>query len=236
MPKVYEMVISKVIQETPDVRTFRYQWPNGTDIDFKAGQFITVHFLDDPKTRRAYSLSSCALDRGFFDITVKRAGNFGTRFYDNAKEGMKMAVFPPTGKFLLPEDPTKDVIMMAGGSGVTPFRAFVREITRRGLPTRAAILYSVRVPQDIIFNDEFRKLEASNPNFRFLVTCTRATPEHGWTGRTGRIDAQWILDNTRDLNRTVYYTCATNELLDSMVALLTAAGVPKDHIVFEKWG
>ena len=52
----------------------------------------------------------------------------------------------------------------------------------------------------------------------------------------GRIDAKWILENTRDRGNTVYYTCGTNNLIDSMSALLAEAGVPKDHIVFEKWG
>lgn len=236
MAKEYEMTISKITQETPDVRTFRYDWPEGADFQFKTGQFLTVYFPDQPKVRRAYSLSSCALDRGFFEITVKRMGNFGTYFYDTAIEGTKMMVLPPAGKYLLPDDPGKDIVMMAGGSGVTPFRAFVRDVTRRGLPTRMTILYSVRVPQDIIFNDEFRKIEAANPNFRFLVTCTRVTPEMGWAGRTGRIDAKWILENTRELNRTVYYTCGPNELIDAMAKLLQEARIPKDHIVFEKWG
>ncbi len=233
--KQFELNITKIVQETPDVRTFRYDW-NGNEFDVKTGQFITVNFLDDPKTRRAYSLSNCALDRGYFEVTVKRMGNFGTRFYDNAREGMKMCVLPPTGKFLPPINSSKDLFMMAGGSGVTPFRGFVREISRRGLPTKMTLMYSVRVPQDIIFNDEFRKLEAANPNFRFLVTCTRATPEQQWTGRVGRMDSNWILENTRDRENTVYYTCGTNDLIDSMAKLLAEAGVPKDHIVFEKWG
>jgi len=47
--------------------------------DFKTGQFITLYWPDTPAYKRAYSLSSCALDRGFYEVTVKRDGKMGTR-------------------------------------------------------------------------------------------------------------------------------------------------------------
>jgi len=91
-------------------------------------------------------------------------------------------VIPPTGRFLPVLEPNKHLICIAGGSGVTPFRGFVRDATRRKLETKISILYSVRTTTDIIFNDEFRKLEQDNPNFKFLVTCTRLDSEHPWSG------------------------------------------------------
>ena len=75
-------------------------------------------------------------------------------------------------------EPDKHLICIAGGSGVTPFRGFVREATRRKLDTKITVLYSVRThAQDIIFNEEFHQLEQENPNFNFYVTCTRLRPE-----------------------------------------------------------
>src|SRR5690242_5772519 len=125
------MSCTRVTDETPDVRTFRLDWPAGVNFQFKTGQFITVWFPTDPATKRAYSLSSCELDRGHFDITVKKAGVFGTRLYTELKAGMKLMVIEPVGRFTLPDDPTRDVIMIAGGSGVTPFRGYVRYLTKR---------------------------------------------------------------------------------------------------------
>ena len=234
--KITEMVCSKVTDETHDVRTFRLDWPTGVDYQFVTGQFITVWFPEDPKIKRAYSLSSCELDRGYFDITVKKAGNFGTRLWTDLKEGMKLMVIEPVGKFNLPEDPAKDVIMIAGGSGITPFRGYVRHMTKLQPQTRSVILYSVRVPSDIIFNDEFRKLEAVNPNFRFVVTCTRAENDPHWTGRKGRVGEALLHEFTRSLQNTVYYTCGPTELVEAIEQMLLAAGTPKEQIRAEKWG
>src|ERR1700691_1358875 len=128
MPKISaEMAIKSVQVELPDTKTIKLQWPEGYDVDFKTGQFITVFWPDSPEYKRAYSLSSCALDRGFHEITVKRDGKMGTRIVDWARAGDKMGVLPPVGKFLPVFAPNKHLICVAGGSGVTPFRGFVRD-------------------------------------------------------------------------------------------------------------
>src|SRR5687767_5526268 len=174
---IVEMVIEATTLELPDTKTVKLKWPEGYEVDFKTGQFITLCWPDDPQYKRAYSLSSCALDRGFFDVTVKRDGKMGTRIVDWARPGHKVGVLPPTGRFLPVFEPHKHLVCIAGGSGVTPFRGFVREATHRKLETKITVLYSVRTPRDIIFNDEFHQLELDNPRFNFYVTCTRMAPE-----------------------------------------------------------
>lgn len=235
--QIAEMVIEAAPMELPDTKTIRLKWPDGYDVDFKTGQFITLFWPDTPAYKRAYSLSSCALDRGFFEVTVKREGKMGTRIVDWAKPGDKMAVLPPAGKFLPVLEPNKHLICIAGGSGVTPFRGFVREATRRKLDTRITILYSVRTTNDIIFNKEFRELAQENHNFNFYVTCTRLHPDDPWTGRRGRINSEWIQEHVHDLPNTVFYACGPNELVEATEKLvIEELKVPKEQMKVEKWG
>ena len=235
--QIAEMVISETVMELPDTKTIRLKWPDGYDIDFKTGQFITLYWPDTPSYKRAYSLSSCALDRGFYEVTVKRDGKMGTRIVDWAKAGDKMFVIPPTGRFLPVYEPNKHLICVAGGSGVTPFRAFAREATRRKLETKITVLYSVRTTNDIIFYKEFQKLQMENPKFSFYVTCTRLHPEDSWNGRRGRITPEWIKEQIIDLSNTVFYACGPNELVDFAEQLVLAGlQVPKEQMKTEKWG
>ncbi len=237
--QIAEMLIESVNMELPDVKTLRYKWPEGYDPgEFKTGQFITVYWPDTTAYKRAYSLSSCALDRGFYEVTVKRDGKMGTRIVDWAKAGDKMFVIPPTGRFLPAFDPPgKHLICVAGGSGVTPFRGFVRDATRRNLDTKITVLYSVRTTADIIFNDEFRQLEKENPHFQFNVTCTRLPETDPWTGRRGRITAEWVKSFIGDLANTVVYACGTTELVESTEHLvLGELKLAKEQMRTEKWG
>ena len=224
--------------ELPDTKTLRLKWPEDYEVDFKTGQFITVYWPHKPKYKRAYSLSSCALDRGNFEVTVKRDGKMGTSIVDWAEAGDTMWVIEPTGKFLPVYDPPgQHLICVAGGSGVTPFRGFVREATKRQMDTKITVLYSVRTTDDIIFNEEFRALEAENPNFQFLVTCTRLPDDDPWEGRRGRINSDWIKDQIGDLATTTFYACGPNALVDfSSDLVLNGLGVDKEQMIVEKWG
>jgi ferredoxin-NADP reductase len=235
--KAVEMAIECTVMELPDTKTIRLQWPENYDVQFQTGQFITLFWPDTPEYKRAYSLSSSALDRGLFEVTVKRDGKMGTRLVDWAKPGDKLGVIPPVGRFLPVFEPDKQLICIAGGSGVTPFRAFVREATQRKLETRITILYSVRTTRDIIFNEEFRRMEKENPRFQFHVTCTRLEPDDPWTGRRGRITAPWIKEQIGDLSKTVFYACGPNALVEATETLLREElNVPKEQMRVEKWG
>lgn len=232
-----EMTIETVTTELPDTKTLRLQWPDGYDPDFQTGQFITIYWADAPEYKRAYSLSSCALDRGFYEVTVKREGKMGTRVVDWAKPGNKLLVLPPAGKFLPDFAPGRELVCIAGGSGVTPFRAFAREATRRALPNKITVLYSVRTTNDIIFEREFRELALANANFNFYVTCTRLHPDDKWTGRRGRIDAAWVREQIHDLANTTFYACGPNPLVEFAEQLVIhELGVPKAQMKTEKWG
>lgn len=232
-----EMLIESATMELPDTKTIRLKWPDGHNPDFLTGQFITVYWPDTPGYKRAYSLSSCALDRGAYEVTVKRDGKMGTRIVDWAKAGDKIFVLPPAGKFLPVLEPNKHLICIAGGSGVTPFRGFVREATRRNLETEITVLYSVRTTNDIIFNAEFRELAQQNPNFNFYVTCTRLHEQDPWTGRRGRIDPAWIKEHVHDLPNTVFYACGPNALVEATEELVVhGLSVPKAQMKTEKWG
>lgn len=235
--QIVEMLVESATMELPDTKTLKLQWPSGYDVDFKTGQFITVYFGDTPSYKRAYSLSSSALDRGFYEITIKRDGKMGTRLVDWAQSGDKLFVIPPAGRFLPVLEPGKHLVCIAGGSGVTPFRAFAREAAQRNAATKITVLYSVRTTNDIIFNEEFRKLEQENPHFKFLVTCTRLPGEHPWTGRRGRIDANWVREHVDDLTNTVFYACGPNALVDGTEHLVVEElKVPKEQMKVEKWG
>jgi glycine betaine catabolism B len=235
--QIAEMEVSAVTMELPDTKTVRFQWPADYEPEFKTGQFITLYFPDTPVYKRAYSLSSCALDRGYYEVTVKREGKMGTRIVDWVKAGDRLFVIPPTGRFLPVYEPGKHLICIAGGSGVTPFRGFVREATMRNIETRISVLYSVRTTNDIIFNNEFRELAQINPNFNFYVTCTRLSMEDPWTGRRGRIDAAFVREHVLDPAHSVFYACGPNELVEAIEhMILHDLQIPKEQLRTEKWG
>ena len=234
---VVEMPITKVVQETHDTRTFRLLPPDGFSMDWLPGQFITIYLPDDPKTRRAYSLSSSPLDGHYLEITIKQMGSFGTKLYDTGAVGTKVNVIAPRGKFVLPADPATPVMLISGGSGVTPYRSMMRYIAQKQLSTPVVNLYSVRAPEDIIFKDEFEQLCKANPHFKFIVTCTRVPPEDKqWTGLRGRVSPDLVRQLTPAADRAVYYACGSHDFVLGLATMLHDMGLPKERVIYEDWG
>jgi NAD(P)H-flavin reductase len=92
-------------------------------------------------------------------------------------------------------------------------------------------------PSQLVSEAEFRELEAKNPRFKFLVTCTRLTPEDPWTGRRGRVTPEWVKSFVDDPANTVFYACGTNDMVNAVEHLvLHDLGLPKEQMKLEKWG
>ena len=171
------MLVESATMELPDTKTLKLQWPSGYDVDFKTGQFITVYFGDTPSYKRAYSLSSSALDRGFYEITIKRDGKMGTRLVDWAQSGDKLFVIPPAGRFLPVLEPGKHLVCIAGGSGVTPFRAFARK-RHNAMPQPKSPSSTASARLSISFST--RSSESSS---RRIPTSGSTSPARGWPRR-----------------------------------------------------
>jgi ferredoxin-NADP reductase len=232
-----EMLVESATMELPDTKTLRLKWPDGHNPEFLTGQFITVYWPDAPNYKRAYSLSSCALDRGAYEVTVKRDGKMGTRIVDWAKSGDKMFVLPPAGK-----------IPARAGTGQTSHlhrgrfrRDAVPRFRARGDPAQVGHAHhrALQRPhhQRHHFKQEFHELTLANPNFYFYVTCTRLSEKDTWNGRRGRIDPAWVKEHVHDLPNTVFYACGPNALVEATEELVVhGLNVPKAQMKTEKWG
>ena len=236
----YDIPIAKVIEETHTDRTFVFPHPPGAEKEFGfiAGQFITVIDPEDdvqPPRKKAYSISSSPLDAGRVEVTVRDMGSFGARFY-RFPEGKVLKVIPPRGQFTLDKEITDDLLLTAGGSGVTPYRGFVRYLRSVGHTRPVTVLYSARVPEDLVFDAEFRMHAREVPWFKYVPTVTRLAPDIPFDGLRGRVNDEMVKALIRDPKTTTYYACGPNEFVDTALGAAERLGIPKERRRKEKWG
>lgn len=239
-PTSYLLPIASITTETPTDRTFTFRIPaeGAQDFAFVPGQFLTITDPEDeatPPRKKAYSISSSPTDVGIVEVTVRAMGSFGERF-SQFPAGKTLLVVPPRGRFTLDPAPTGDLILAAGGSGVAPYRGFVRYLRAKGLSPRTTVLYSARVPEDLVFDAEFRRHAREVPWFRYLPTVTRLPADAPWDGARGRVSAELLGSILREPSKTTLFACGPNEFVDAILALAAGAGLPPDHLRKEKWG
>jgi glycine betaine catabolism B len=239
-PAEHLVAIERVVQETPTDRTFVLPVPKGAEAEFRfaPGQFVTVIDPDDsatPPRKKAYSISSSPEDAGRIEVTVRDMGDFGHRFYGFAP-GKVLRVIPPRGKFTLPPVVKDDLLFLAGGSGVTPFRGFVRSLRARLHERPVTLVTSARVPADLVFDAEMRRHARETTWFRYVPTVTRLDPSVPFAGRRGRVDAAMLRSLLRRPAETTVYACGPDPFVDAALAAAAEAGVPAAKTHKEKWG
>lgn len=230
--------IVSVHQETPIDRTFQLAIPSEDReaFHFTPGQFVVVHDPREAKPRRrAYSISSPPSTAPFLELTVRDMGTFGHTFY-GLPAGTALAMRAPAGRFVLQEAPGERVLMVAGGSGVTPFRAFVGDMQARRATTPATLLQTAQQPEELVFHERFSGWAHAHAPFTYVPTVTRAAPEHPWAGRRGRIDAALLHAHLGAPERTRFYACGPAPFVQAMLALAEEAGIPADRRHKEQWG
>ncbi|MBX5482427.1 MAG: oxidoreductase [Myxococcaceae bacterium] len=236
-PRPFEVVVSRVIQETPDTVTLDL-FTGNERIDYKAGQFLTIDvhqfkvlgrfasFLEDLKKRkeppRAYSVGS-APHEPFISITVKEEPYVpGVSAYPpllspllvhQTQVGTRMIVTGFTGAYTLPDEPEPGrdhVVHICAGSGIVPNFSILKEDLRVTRRYRHTLLFSNKTYQDICYADPLRQLERDFPErLKVVHFLTRETdPRYfGEKVRKGRITAEAIRELVPDLDRALFYLC-----------------------------
>ncbi|MBI4441395.1 hypothetical protein HY639_04460 [Candidatus Woesearchaeota archaeon] len=231
--QTYQAKIEKIVQDTETVKTYFLNL--GRDMDFIPGQFVMVEFAHKlPNTRRAYSISSSPSQKRVIGITLKKAGVFTTEM-DNAPVGEEMLVKGPFGHFTLDESVKDDLIFLAGGTGVTPFRCMITYLLEKKAPNTMTLFYSSRAPDEFVFLDELAALQAKNPQFRAIFTATRCT-DPSWKGQCERINPDMIMRTVPNYNDCLYYLCGPPEMVAAMQTMLEKMGIETKRIKAERWG
>ena len=226
--------ISNVVREAQNTVTLRVQFPEHESINFIPGQYVMFGFLDGEESSRskAYSISSSPLHQGYVEVTVKREGPFSSRI-TKLKVGDKVKIRGPIGHFVFKEEYKQDIIMIAGGTGIAPFRSMLQYIKEKGLPNKVTLLYGTKIPEDIIYKDE---LQTYNRNITVAVTLSRVQEHHDWHGRKGRITGEMVQEYVDDFKNTLFYICGPDAMVHDMMKALREKGAGIRQIKVDKWG
>lgn len=164
----FELKVVDVVEETADAHSVSFAVPVGAEEQFtyKPGQFLTLAVPSEQTgvAARCYSLSSSPGDGGPLTITVKRTaqGYASNWVCDHLREGDSIRVLPPSGIFT-PASLDADLLLFAGGSGITPIISITRTALREG-KGRIVLFYANRDERSVIFARELTGLAAAHPD------------------------------------------------------------------------
>ena len=209
----------------------------GEEVDFRPGQyfFVTlpdVGYQDEKGLRRHITVVTSPNETGVLGLATRMRDSAFKRTLSELSVGAEVDVEPPKGNFVLPEDPSRPLVFVAGGIGITVFRSMLRYIGEDGLPYRVTLVYSNRDRESTAFLDELRELERELPHFRLILTMTQ---DPGWEGETRKIDAQFFTDHLgENLDEYTFLVAGPPGMAAAMQRELEEAGVTSENVVVER--
>ena len=210
----------------------------GEDFAFRPGQyfFVTlpdVGYQDRRGLRRHISIVTSPNEKGVVGLATRMRDSAFKRSLRELPVGTEVEVDPPKGRFALPEDPSRPLVFVAGGIGITVFRSMLRYIREERLPYRATLVYSNRDQESTAFLDELRELEGELPGLRLILTMTQ---DPLWSGETRKVDAQFFRDYLGDdLNAFTFLVAGPPPMAEAVQKALAEAGVERENVIAERY-
>jgi ferredoxin-NADP reductase len=204
----------------------------------RAGQHVDVRLTaeDGYQAQRSYSIASAPED-GVLVLTVERLddGEVSPYLTDELRAGDELELRGPIGGYFVWEQALGGpLLLIAGGSGIVPFRAMLRHRSAVDSETAVRLLYSSRSWDEVIYRDELLRQREMGVDVEF--TLTRAWPDD-WTGYRGRID-QVLLDEVAwpEGQRPLTYICGPSGFVEVVASGLVRGGHEARRIKTERFG
>ncbi len=233
-----KLKVIDLFQETPDVKTFRLATFDGGPLpfDYMPGQYMNLQLKIDGKTvSRSYTIASSPTRRDACELSIKRESHgLVSRFlHDTIQVGDAIQVGAPAGRFVYTGADSREVLLIAGGVGITPLMSIVRYLTDRSWGGEIYFLVVSKTEQDVIYRDELQLLKSRFPKLHVCTTLTRASPSHTWNGERGRVTVDLLQKFVPNYDRMPVYLCGPNEMMASTKQLLLSVGVAESSIHLE---
>jgi ferredoxin-NADP reductase len=226
--------VLEVVDETARCKSIVLE-PRAWD-GHRAGQHVDIRLTaeDGYQAQRSYSIASGPEDADL-RLTIERLddGEVSPYLVDELRPGDELELRGPIGGYFVWEQSSGGpLLLIAGGSGVVPFRAMLRHWASVGSTTAVRLLYSARSIDEVLYRHEL----LSDADLGVRIALTRAWPED-WEGHRGRVtpellrDVSWPVDE-----RPLIYVCGPTGFVEAIAGQLVEAGHDPGRIRTERFG
>ncbi|MBR6438977.1 MAG: NADH:ubiquinone reductase (Na(+)-transporting) subunit F [Bacteroidales bacterium] len=155
------------------------------------------------------------------------------------KPGDKVTISGPYGEFHI-KDTQNEIIFIGGGAGMAPMRSHILDLfLTKHTQRKVSYWYGGRSLRELFYIDDFKKIEADNPNFKFNIALSAPLLEDNWNGYVGNIHEvlfENYLKKHKEPEEIEYYLCGPPMMTQAVLTMLDNLGVPEENILFDDFG
>jgi CDP-4-dehydro-6-deoxyglucose reductase len=222
-----ECEVGDIAYPTPDVAILRLKLPAGSNLRFRAGQYVEV-ILEDG-ARRSFSIANAPHEQGAIELHVRHVpgGMFTTQVFKQLKQGDTLTIEGPRGGFYL-RDENRPVVLVASGTGFAPIKSMMLDGIRRKLAGPAFLYWGGRRKQDLYMLDLAESWVKRTSSFSFRPVLSAPEATDAWAGRTGLVH-EAVLADFPDLSAYDVYACGVPAMVEAAKRDFAKAHLPADR-------
>lgn len=227
----HRLHVARTVAETPDAYSLELAVPDelAERFRYRPGQFLTLRVPSERtgSVGRCYSLSTAPHEDGPLKVTVKRVTDgYGSNWLcDNATGGMAIDVLPPAGVFT-PKSLDADLLLFAGGSGITPIMSILKSVLATGTG-RLTLIYANRDERSVIFADELDALSRQHPDRLTVLHWLESVQGLPTVPQLAALAAPWAGRET--------FVCGPSAFMDTTSAALVELEVERKRVHIERF-
>jgi ferredoxin-NADP reductase len=220
-----------------DTTLLRFLLPPGRRLEARPGQFLTFEwFIDSKVVHRSYSICSSPTQSAYIEIMPKRVprGCVSEFLNDRAAPGLMVKARGPFGRFYFDETKHDRIVLIAGGSGITPMMSMLRYIQDLCISVSCTLIYCVRSETDLIFNAELCGLARQVSSFRYVPVVSQASAD--WKGWKGRLRGEVLDETIKEPLESTFFLCGPTGFMELGRVLVEQMSVHSSRILQESFG
>ena len=239
--KNFTLILKSVSLIAPQVRHFIFEREDCTPFQFIPGQFITLHIPTTEKIlKRSYSIANAYINNNsLIELAASYVtGGIASQYLFSMNLNEKIEATGPFGRLTLRDEHPARYILVATGTGITPYRSMLIELERclkQQENLNIVLLFGVRTPKDVLYGNEFIAFAKKNLRFEFRIYYSRwndqSLAQHEYSG--------YVLNAFSDLQpnpqQDIFYLCGNPNMIDEVFALLIKQGVATENVRREKY-
>ncbi|MCK5359900.1 MAG: CDP-6-deoxy-delta-3,4-glucoseen reductase [Gammaproteobacteria bacterium] len=217
-----------------DVMLLEIKLPPHEKFEFISGQYLDILLRDG--RRRSFSMANQAAADGVIELHIREVpgGYFTGQVFNEMKEKDMLRIQGPFGTFILRDDSTNPIIMIAGGTGFAPLKSMLEDVRVNGCDRAIHLYWGARAVSDLYFDEQLQQWLQELDCLSYTPVLSEPVKGDNWAGATGWVHEK-VMQDYPDLAGMDVYASGPPPMINAIQESFPKNGLQAGHLYFDSF-
>jgi len=226
--------VNRLEKMADDVMLVELKLPPHEKFVFHTGQYLD--FLLRDGRRRSFSMANPPSSDSVIELHIREVpgGFFTGQVFNEMKEKDMLRIQGPFGTFILRDDSSRPVIMIAGGTGFAPLKSMLEVVREKGCDRPIHLYWGARAARDLYFDKQLKQWLEELDCLTYTPVLSEPDASGGWSGATGWVHEK-VMEDFPDLQGIDVYASGPPPMVNAIQESFPRIGLQQGHLYFDSF-